>query len=190
MIARLRRKQVSIVATWEYKLNLNFGKSDNGELRVSDIPVTLTDADRAILRELQRDGRLSNQQLAERVNMSASSCWRRVQALEAAGVIAGHVARVSPEAVGLGFSALVLLRLARHETQAVETFARAVQSQPEILECLAITGEHDYALRVVTRDMRAYNAFLSDFLFRQPGVVQVNSSVVMQTVKSTSALPL
>lgn len=152
--------------------------------------MALPPADRAILQVLQTDGRISNQDLADRTNMSTSSCWRRVQSLEADGIVSGYQARVNADRVGLGFSAIVMVSLARHEAEEVAAFNRAVRNRPEVLQSFSITGDADFALRVVAADMAAYNAFLTSFLFRQPCVVKVNTHVVMDTVKDGTALPL
>ncbi len=150
----------------------------------------LTKADRIILRELQRDCRITNQALASAVSMSTSACWRRVQTLEAAGVISGYMAQVDPRSAGLSFAALVQVSLARHQVGSVDEFTSAVSNRPEVLQCFATTGAADYILRVVAEDIDGYTRFLNEFLFAQPGVVQVNTSVVMDVVKDSVALPV
>jgi len=150
----------------------------------------LSEPDRRILRHLQRDARLSNQELAEAVAMSPSACWRRVKALEEAGVISGYVATLSTDRAGFHFSAIVHITLARHERAHVDQFIEAISRRPEVLECFATTGEADYHLRVVSPDKEAYNRFLDEFLFRLPGVSQVRTNVVLKDVKLTLALPL
>ena len=152
--------------------------------------IPLTKADRLILSQLQEDCRLTNQQLADRVNMSASSCWRRVQSLEDSEVIRGYVARVDAERAGLGFSAVVSVKLSRHATESLQDFTGAIRKRPEVLQCFALTGDADFLLRVVTADMAAYTAFLNDFLFRLAGVNQVSTSVVLDVVKDDLRLPL
>jgi DNA-binding Lrp family transcriptional regulator len=151
---------------------------------------TLTDADRRLLRLLQEDCRLSNQELAERAGMSSSACWRRVRALEEAGVIRGYVALATAEKLGLAFSAVVHVGLTRHDHTHVETFISRVAERPEVLECLATTGEADYHLRVVCADKEAYNRFLEEFLFRLPGIAQVRTSLVLKEVKLETSLPV
>jgi Lrp/AsnC family transcriptional regulator, leucine-responsive regulatory protein len=123
----------------------------------------IEEQDRRILRALQEDGRISNQDLAERVGMSASACWRRVRALEEAGVLLGYMARIDPGAAGLGFHAVVHVTLTRHEEGHVETFIREVGARPEVVECFATTGEADYHLRVLCADLDAYNQFSKGF---------------------------
>ena len=130
-------------------------------------PATLSDTDKALLRRLQSNCRMTNQQLADSVGMSASACWRRVQALEQDGVISGYGARLDAAKAGLGFSAVAEVSLSRHESAAAEAFVAAVRARPEVLQCFAITGAADYLLRIVTRDIRAYETFLEEFLFPQ-----------------------
>lgn len=122
--------------------------------------------------------------------MSASSCWRRVRALEEAGAIGRPGVRFDPEACGLTFQAIVHVSLVRHEMRPVEDFIRAVQSRPEIQECYATTGQADYHLRVLCRDLAAYNAFLEQFLFRQPAVASAQTNMVLRAVKTRGVLPL
>lgn len=150
----------------------------------------LTDLDRRLLRLLQRDARLSNQELAEAAGMSPSACWRRVKVLEEAGVIANYVAVLSPERAGFQFSAIVHITLARHERAHVDQFIEAITRRPEVLECFSTTGEADYHLRVVSPDKAAYNRFLDEFLFRLPGIAHVRTNVVLKDVKATMMLPL
>lgn len=145
--------------------------------------------DRVILRELQRDSRLTMQQLADKVGMSSSACWRRVRSLEEAGVINRYAAILDPKKAGFTLSSMTLVTLARHEGKHVENFIREVMRHPEVLECFATSGEADFHLRVVVEDMDAYNAFLDDFIFRLPGVSQVRSDIVLKEIKADTALP-
>lgn len=145
--------------------------------------------DRLLLRELQRDSRLTMQQLAERVGMSSSACWRRVRNLEETGVIDRYAALVDPRKAGFSLSSMTLVSLARHEEKNVENFVREVLRHPEVLECFATSGEADFHLRVVVEDMDAYNQFLDDFIFRLPGVSQVRSNIVLKEIKADTALP-
>jgi len=151
--------------------------------------VALNRKDRAILIELQRDSRLTMQQLAERVGMSSSACWRRVRALEQAGVIDRYAAIVNPRKAGFTLSSMTLVSLARHEQHNVENFVREVRRHPEVLECFATSGEADYHLRVVVEDMDAYNRFLDEFILKLPGVSQVRSNIILKEVKADTALP-
>ena len=151
------------------------------------MPTSLTsrlDAyDRRILTALQRDGRLTNVQLADEIGLSASPCLRRVRNLEEAGVIERYGAVVSPARMGLGFQAIVHVHLTRHDPEGIVDFIRAVDSKPEVQECYATTGQSDYHLRVLCRDLEAYNRFLEGFLFRQQAVASAQTNVVLRTIK-------
>lgn len=146
--------------------------------------------DLAILGELQREGRLSNADLAERVKLSPSACLRRVQRLEQAGVLAGYAALIDPARVGLGLQAFVRVQLARHEPDAVATFTARVNRWDEVVACHALTGEMDYLLHVVVQDLEHFSRFLLDHLLNASGVADVNSSFVLRTVKPPRGLPL
>jgi len=146
--------------------------------------------DRAILAELQRDSRLTMQQLAERVGMSSSACWRRVRALEESGVIDRYAVIVNPAKAGFALSSMTLVSLARHEERSVDHFITEVMRHPEVLECFATSGEADFHLRVVVEDIAAYNRFLDDFIFQIPGVSTVRSNIVLKEIKADTALPL
>lgn len=154
------------------------------------MPEILNEQDRRLLRALQADGRLSNLELAEKAGMSASACWRRVRALEEAGVIRRYAALVDAPAAGLTFHAVVHVTLTRHDHGHVETFIEEVRRRPEVLDCLATTGEADYHLRVVCEDLDAYNRFLEGFLFRLPGIANVRTNLVLKPIKMETALAL
>lgn len=149
----------------------------------------LSKKDRAILYELQKDSRLTMQQLAERVGMSSSACWRRVKNLEDTGVIDRYAVLVNARKAGFTLSSMTLVSLAQHERKNVEKFVAEVLRHPEVLECFATSGEADFHLRVVVEDMDAYNRFLDDFIFRLPGVSQVRSNIVLKEIKAGTALP-
>ncbi len=149
----------------------------------------LEQKDRRILAELQRDSRLTTQELADKVGMSSSAAWRRVRSLEESGIIDRYAVIVNPKKAGFGLSSIVHVSLARHEQSNVENFVREVLRQPEVLECFATSGEADFHLRVVVKDIDAYNAFLDDFIFRLPGVSQVRSNIVLKEIKVDTALP-
>lgn len=150
----------------------------------------LSETDRRLLRLLQADARLSNQELAERAGMSASACWRRVKQFEEAGVVVAYPAILDAAAAGLTFSAIVHVTLTRHEASHAADFVARVRDRPEVLECFSTTGEADYHLRVVCRDKEAYNAFLDDFLFRLPAIAHVRTNLILKEIKSTSRLPI
>ena len=145
--------------------------------------------DERILARLQQEGRLTNQQLAEDVGMSASASWRRVRALEDAGVIEGYAALVNREKAGFTTSAILHVSLERHDVKFVDEFVSRVMARAEVLECFATTGDADYHLRVVVRDMAAYNRFLDEFVFRLPGIRNVRTNVVLKEIKTSVALP-
>lgn len=145
--------------------------------------------DRRILNELQRDSRLTTQELADRVGMSSSATWRRVRSLEEAGVIDRYAVIVDPKKAGFGLATIVQVSLARHEQANVDQFIREVLQHPEVLECFATSGEADFHLRVVVQDIDAYNRFLDDFIFKLPGVSQVRSNIVLKEIKTDTALP-
>jgi len=157
---------------------------------VTDSDSAVSETDRAILRVLQTQGRITNQELAQRVNMSASACWRRVQALEKAGVIAGYAARIDPGKAGLGFVAIAQISLDSHAGRVVDAFVRAVTSRPEVVHCYATTGDADYILHVVTEDLAAYERFMSDCLFRQAHVGHVKTFVVVRDLKPEGSPPV
>ncbi|MZR13650.1 winged helix-turn-helix transcriptional regulator [Maritimibacter sp. DP07] len=150
--------------------------------------ISIDDRDRKIVSILQADSRISNADLAERTGMSTSACWRRVKALEEAGVIARYGAVVDQEKLGLGFHAIVQVQLNRHDPEEVSQLIRAIEARPEVQECYATTGEADYHMRVVCEDIATYNAFLEDFLFRQVAVRAAQTNVVLKNVKRASGL--
>ncbi|HEX2140555.1 MAG TPA: Lrp/AsnC family transcriptional regulator [Woeseiaceae bacterium] len=145
--------------------------------------------DRAILKALQQDSRLTMQQLADLTGMSSSACWRRVRSLEESGVIDRYAVLVNPQKAGFSLSSMTLVSLARHEEKHVENFVKEVARHPEVLECFATSGEADFHLRVVVEDIDAYNRFLDDFIFKLPGVSQVRSNIVLKEIKLDTALP-
>lgn len=148
----------------------------------------LDDRDRRLLALLQEDCRLPNADLADRVGMSTSACWRRIKSFEEAGLITGYGARVAPDRLGLGFQAIVHVQLTRHDPDRLSGFIRGVETRPEVLDCYATTGTADYHLRVLTRDIAAYNTFLEDFLFRLPGVQSAQTNVVLREIKRAAAI--
>jgi Lrp/AsnC family leucine-responsive transcriptional regulator len=146
--------------------------------------------DRRILEQLQTDGRLSNQELAERVALSPSPCLRRVRALERSGVIRGYAALLDPLQVGLGLLAYVTVKLEKRGKMPVDQFTRAVQSWPEVITCFSMTGDMDYLMRVQVENLTHYSRFIMDKLLKQPGVIDIRSNFVLERVKETTALPL
>ena len=147
--------------------------------------------DRRILEELQRDGRISNQELAERIGLSPSPCLRRVRALEESGLIAGYRALLDAGQLGLSLMALIHISMDRHTPERFANFEREIGELPEVMECLLITGqEADYQLKVVVRDMDAFQALLLEKITRIEGVSGVHSSFVLRRVVEKTALPL
>jgi Lrp/AsnC family leucine-responsive transcriptional regulator len=156
--------------------------------KVTDI--SLGRVDRRLLEILQRDGRLSNLELASRVNLSPSACLRRVRALEEAGVIRGYAALVDAKRVGLQLLAFVNVKLEKRGRMPTDAFARAVKDWPEVQGCHALTGDMDYLLRVRVADLDHFSRFVMESLLKHPGVLDVKSSFVLEEVKETTALPL
>ena len=152
--------------------------------------VALDRTDLLLLGELQRAGRQTNAELAERVNLSPSACLRRVQRLERDGVIAGYRAEVDPDRLGLGLQAFVRVQLSRHDSASVEAFSEFVNQWDEVVACHALTGDMDYLLQVAVRDLEHFSHFLLDRLLNQAGVDDVNSSFVLRTVKAFRGMPL
>jgi Lrp/AsnC family leucine-responsive transcriptional regulator len=146
--------------------------------------------DRRILEEVQADGRMSNQELSERVGLSPSPCLRRLRQLEAAGVIRRYVALVDPEAVGLAVTAFVRVRLNQQDDRQLGVFEAAVAEFPEIMECYLMSGEADYQLRVVVGSLGEFEDFLRRKLTRIPVVAQVTTSFALRPVVYKTALPL
>ncbi len=150
--------------------------------------------DRRILRALQTDGRMIYDALAAQVSLSPSATLRRVKRLEESGVIAGYVAIVSPERVGLGLTAYINVRLEKHsevhKRNPMDLFRAAVQTWPEVVECAALTGEMDYLLRVVVQDMAHYARFIMDTLLKHPSVEDCKTGFVLDRVKNTTAVPV
>ena len=147
--------------------------------------------DRAILTLLQQDGRITNQDLAERIGLSPSPCLRRVRALEEAGLILAYRAQLDARKLGLSLMALIHISMDRHTPERFENFEKEIQDIPEIIECLLITGQDaDYQLKAVVRDMDGYQELLLNRITRIPGVTGVHSSFVLRRVVDQIALPL
>ena len=146
--------------------------------------------DLRILNLLQEHGNLSAAEVAERLSLTASTCWRRVTRLEEQGVIVKRVAILDREKLGLTVMVFSHVKLVGHGRDALLRFEQAVRAHPEILECYTRMGETDFLLRIVCRDIKAYEAFFLDHLSRFPGVQSVNSSITLAVIKETTALPL
>lgn len=159
-------------------------------MRSNSADVKLDAIDRAILSELQAEGRLSNQDLAQRIHLSPSACLRRVKALEDNQVIAQYVALVNPRAIGRHGISYTIINLESMNTPQLEAFERAVRDQPEILDCFYVAGSNDYLIRFAYRDAEDLGRFHSDVLMHLPGVARSNSMLVLRTIKKTTAFPL
>ena len=146
--------------------------------------------DRAILGELQCEGRLSNLDLSQRVHLSPSACLRRVKTLEDNGVIAQYVALVNPRAVGRHGVSFTIINLESVGVGQIEAFEQAVRDQPEVLDCFYVAGSNDYLIRFTYRDAEDLERFHAEVLMRLPGIARSNSLLVLRTVKKTTALPL
>jgi Lrp/AsnC family transcriptional regulator, leucine-responsive regulatory protein len=150
--------------------------------------------DANILRILQADGRKTYDLIAAEVGLSASAVLRRVKRLEDSGIIDRYVALVKPERVGLGLTAYINVRLEKHaeshKRSPMDLFRASVLTWPEVVECAALTGEMDYLLRLVVKDMSAYSRFIMDTLLKHPSVQDCKTSFMMDQVKSTTAVPV
>lgn len=152
--------------------------------------VKLDAIDRNILNELQRDGRLPNVELAQRVHLSPSACLRRVKYLEDSGVIAQYVALVNPKAVGKQGISYTIINLERMTSAALEAFESAVRASPDILDCFYVAGTNDYVIRFAYSDSEDLERFHTHVLMQLPEVARSNSMLVLRTVKKTTAFNL
>ena len=149
----------------------------------------MDETDRRIVRALQRNGRLSNQHLAEAVNLSPSPCLRRVRNLEKSGIIEGYAAIVDQDAFGLPVTVFLQVRLERHAEEAVGAFAAAVQRIDQIMECYLMAGDRDYLLRVVVASLADYEDFIRRRIHKIPGIASLDSSFAFGVVKRAQVLP-
>ncbi|MGA3028060.1 MAG: Lrp/AsnC family transcriptional regulator [Bryobacteraceae bacterium] len=150
----------------------------------------MDEIDSHILEVLQRDGRISNQDLADRVGLSPSPCLRRVRFLESSGVIQKYVALVNPVAVGRSLQAIVEVRLDRQTSASVARFEKQILKYPQVVECYLMAGDWDYMLRVVARDLDEFREFCVNTLAKIDGVGNVKSNISMKRVKYSTALPV
>ncbi len=150
----------------------------------------LDSIDRRILRELQRDGAIRNDALAERVGLSPSPTLRRVKALEAMGYVRSYVALLDPDRLGLGVRVLIELRLTVQDRDALDRFEKAVTAIPEVIECMTVLGDWDYVLTVVAKDIEDYQRILLDRLAKLPGVANYKSTLIVREVKRSTELPV
>ncbi len=146
--------------------------------------------DRRLLALLQDDARLTVAELAERVSLSTSPCWRRIRRLEQAGYIAGYHARLSPEKLGFGITAFVSVVMGSHTREVARAFEATVQDIPQVIACHNVSGEYDFLLEVVASDLAAYGEFARNVLQALPGVRELHSSFSLMSIKATRQLPL
>ena len=150
----------------------------------------LDEADLRILAVLQEDSSLSAAEMAKRVGLSQSPCWRRIQRLKDEGFIKREVAIVDRKKLGLNAHIFARVKLSAHGHAQLAEFSRAVHSFPEVLECYVLMGEVDFLLRIVAKDVEAYERFFFEHLSQLPGVQEINSTVALSEIKSSTALPL
>jgi Lrp/AsnC family transcriptional regulator, leucine-responsive regulatory protein len=144
----------------------------------------------AILSELQRDSRQTVAELAARVGLSTTPCWKRVKEMEAAGIIRGYTALVDREKVGLHLQVVIEANLSQHTEDLVRRFERAVAASPQIVRCFSTTGQADYIMTVLVSDIKSYERFLHDTIFKLPGITHVRSSIVLKEIKADVRLPM
>ena len=152
--------------------------------------IDLDDASRRILAALQADGRQTLQDVADRIGLSPTPCWRRIKAMEEAGLIRGYVATLDREKLGLDLCVFAHVTLRRNAENTAAHFEEAMRACPEVLECYAVTGDADYIIKVVARDPKDYQAFLEAKIFRWPVVAQIRSNIALKEVKDGTSLPL
>ena len=146
--------------------------------------------DRRILDLLQREGALSVAEVASRTGLSTTTCWRRIQQLEQAGVIKGRVALLDRTALGLDVTIFAHVKLTSQTRDAIAAFAEAIRGRPEVLDCYTTMGEWDFMLKVVMKDIKAFEAFFLDHLSKLPYVQSINSSVTVTAIKESTVLPI
>lgn len=154
------------------------------------MPMPLDAIDRRILVELQRDGRMQNQDLARKVGLSPSPCLRRVRLLEEEGIIERYVALLNPGKVGMGLTVFARIWLTGQDSETVDRFTEAIRQLPQVVECHLMAGDCDFLLRVVAADLDDYRRFQIEHLTRIKGVQSVKTEIPMQRIKLTSELPL
>jgi Lrp/AsnC family transcriptional regulator len=159
-------------------------------LQIEVVLAELDPFERKILRELQRDGTLTMAELAAKVGLSASPCWRRVDRLEREGVIRGRVALVDRRKVGLNAHIFAQVRLNAHGRANLDEFSDAIRGFPEVLDAYVLMGQTDFMLRIVAKDIDAYERFFFEKLSKLPGIQEITSTVALSEIKSTPELPV
>lgn len=152
--------------------------------------MNLSRADRRLLNELQRDSTRNQSELAELVGMSRTSCWRRIREFEEAGLIKRQVALLNPKVAGFNIQVLLLVAMTEHTDENRQSFERHVSLLPEVTECFSVSGDRDYVLHVVVKDMDSYNEFLNSQILKHSAVRSASSTFVLRRVKYTTVLPL
>ncbi|MCG8369608.1 MAG: Lrp/AsnC family transcriptional regulator [Proteobacteria bacterium] len=152
--------------------------------------MNLTRTDRRLLTELQKDATRNRSELAETVGMSRASCWRRIRDFENAGLIERRVALLNPKKAGFTIEVLLLVAMKEHSDENRRSFERHVSLLPEVMECFSVSGDRDYLLQVVAKDMESYNEFLNAEILRHAAVQSASSTFVLRRVKYSTALPL
>ena len=150
----------------------------------------LSSLDRKILRLLQHDADLSAAEIAEKVELSQSPCWRRIHRMQEEGLIERKVALLNPQRLGLSMTVFVNVKLSAHGRNNLDEFEQAIVGYPEVLECYSMAGSSDYLLKVMAKDIVAYERFLRDHLLQRPHVQEAHSNIAMSEVKRTTELPL
>jgi Lrp/AsnC family leucine-responsive transcriptional regulator len=150
----------------------------------------LDEIDLMILRILQTNGRITNAELAKRVKLSPPSVLQRVRSLEKAGLIRNYVALLDPDRLGLKITALAMISLSLHQEQPIERFRRAIHEIPEIIECYHVSGEFDFLLKILVKDIRAYEQLVREKLSKIRGIQQIKTSFVLSNTKAGTQIPL
>ena len=150
----------------------------------------IDDFERKILREIQRDAKQTTAEIAEKVGLSPSPCWRRIARMERDGIILGHVAVVDRKAVGLNAHVFAQVKLNAHGRANIDEFSAAIRAFPQVLDAYVLMGTTDFMLRIVAEDIEAYERFFFDSLSKLSGVQEINSTVALSQIKASSALPV
>lgn len=175
---------------WCLRISFAFAMLEKGNCSDWRQMETLDKFDRAILDELQRDGRLTNAELASRVGLSPAPCWRRVRALEEAGIITGYRAVIDRQRIGLGVLAFVRIDALRNAAEPTKSMEDAIRSLPEVVACHYISGTGTFELQVVSQNLETFSRFARDVLLRLPNVKDLHTSFSLGQVKDGGALPL
>jgi len=150
----------------------------------------ISPADLRILKQLQSSGRMTNQELAEKVGMAASPCWRRMKQLEDSGVITGYQANIDRKKIGLGLLAFIRVKIDSHSEEDAQSFEQEVGALPSVIACYAIAGDADFLLQVVAKDLDSFSSFAMEVVRRLPGIKEMQTSFVLREVKPLDVLPL